>query len=98
MALQCDSSAGVPLHLCVQESRQCSNDVRDIWAVSSRKGPLNKHTMCRFRPSSTCLTLILLFMTTPTFANSVDPDQMASEESGSTLFVIQFVNLKENII
>ena len=30
----------------------------------------------------------------PTFANSVDPDQMASEEaiwSGSTLFVIQFV-------
>ena len=37
----------------------------------------------------------------PTFANSVDPDQMASEEaiwSGSTLFVIQFVNLNENII
>ena len=32
--------------------------------------------------------LILLNMTTPTFANSVD--QMAS--SGSTLFVIQFVN------
>ena len=31
-------------------------------------------------------------MTTPTFANSVDPDQMASSEaiwSGSTLFVIQ---------
>ena len=27
------------------------------------------------------LTLILLFMTTPTFANSVDPDQMASEEA-----------------
>ena len=47
------------------------------------------------------LTLILLFTTTPTFANSVDPDQMASEEaiwSGSTLFVIQFVNLNENII
>ena len=46
------------------------------------------------------LTLILLFMTTPTFANSVDPDQMASEEaiwSGSTLFVIQFVNLNKNI-
>ena len=35
--------------------------------------------------------LILLNTTTPTFANSVDPDQMASEEaiwSGSTLFVI----------
>ena len=32
------------------------------------------------------------------FGNSVDPDQMASEEanwSGSTLFVIQFVNLYE---
>ena len=40
-------------------------------------------------------------MTTLTFANSVDPDQMASEEaiwSGSTLFVIQFVNLNKNII
>ena len=47
------------------------------------------------------LTLILLFTTTPTFANSVDPDQMASEEAiwlGFTLFVIQFVNLNENII
>ena len=47
------------------------------------------------------LTLILLFTTTPTFANSVDPDQMASEEaiwSGPTLFVIQFMNLNENII
>ena len=32
----------------------------------------------------------------PTFANSVDPDQLVSEEanwSGSTLFVIQYVNL-----
>ena len=41
------------------------------------------------------LTLILLVTTTPTFANSVDPDQMASEEaiwSGSTLFVMWFVN------
>ena len=40
------------------------------------------------------LTLIPLFTTIPTFANSVDPDQMASEEaiwSGSTLFVMQFV-------
>ena len=27
------------------------------------------------------LTLILLFTTTPAFANSVDPDQMASEEA-----------------
>ena len=47
------------------------------------------------------LTFILLFTATPTFANSEDPDQMASEEaiwSGSTLFVIHFVNLNENII
>ena len=32
----------------------------------------------------------------PAFANSVDPDQLASEEanwSGSALFVIQYVNL-----
>ena len=32
----------------------------------------------------------------PAFANSVDPDQLASEEanlSGSTLFVIEYVNL-----
>ena len=43
------------------------------------------------------LTLILLFTTTSTFANSVDPDQVAPEEaiwSGSTLYVIQFTNLK----
>ena len=41
------------------------------------------------------LTLILLNTSLPTFANSVDPDQMASEEaiwSGSTLLVMQFVN------
>ena len=29
----------------------------------------------------TTLTLIMLFTTTPTFANSVDPDQMASVEA-----------------
>ena len=43
--------------------------------------------------------LIMLFMTIPTFSNSIDPDQMASAiSSGSTLFIIQFVNLNENII
>ena len=38
------------------------------------------------------LTCILLFTTTPTFENCVDPDQLASEEanwSGSALFVIK---------
>ena len=43
------------------------------------------------------LTLVLLNPDIcPAFANSVDPDQLASEEanwSGSTLFVIKYVNL-----
>ena len=41
------------------------------------------------------LTLLLLYMTCPVLANSVDPDQLASEEanwSGSALFVIKYVN------
>ena len=41
------------------------------------------------------LTLLLLNMTCPVLANSVDPDQLASEEanwSGSALFVIKYVN------
>ena len=41
------------------------------------------------------LTLLLLNTTCPVLANSVDPDQLASEEancSGSALFVIRYVN------
>ena len=41
------------------------------------------------------LTLLLLTMTCPVLANSVDPDQLASQEanwSGSALFVIKYVN------
>ena len=41
------------------------------------------------------LTLLLLSMTYPVLANSVDPDHMASEVanwSGSALFVIKYVN------
>ena len=41
------------------------------------------------------LTLLLLNMTCPVLANSVDPDQLASSEanwSGSSLFVIKYVN------
>ena len=41
------------------------------------------------------LTLLLLNMTCPVLANSVDPDQLASEEanwSGFALFVIKYVN------
>ena len=42
------------------------------------------------------LTLVLLARIYPTFANSVDPNQLASEEanwSGSALFAIKYVNL-----
>ena len=42
------------------------------------------------------LTLLLLNTTCPVSANSVDPDQLASEEANwsvSALFVIQYVNL-----
>ena len=41
------------------------------------------------------LTLLLLNMTCPVLANSVDPDQLASSEanwSGFALFVIKYVN------
>ena len=45
------------------------------------------------------LTLVLLNpVSYPAFANSVDPDQLASEEanwSGSALFAIKFVNLHQ---
>ena len=44
------------------------------------------HKMRRFRSSCIC----------PAFANSVDPDQLASEEanwSGSALFAIKYVTL-----
>ena len=49
-----------------------------------------------FHHSVEMLTLILLNQTCPTFANSVDPDQLDSEEanwSGSALFAIKYVNL-----
>ena len=44
---------------------------------------------------SIALTFLLLNTTCPVLANSVDPDQLASEEakwSGSALFVIKYVN------
>ena len=43
-------------------------------------------------------TLLLLNTTCPVLANSVDPDQLASEEanwSGSALFVIKYVNFNQ---
>ena len=47
---------------------------------------------------SSYLTLVLLNPDIPCFANSVDPDQLASEEanwSGSALFAIKYANLKQ---
>ena len=48
-----------------------------------------------YYPWCVTLTLVLLNPDIPAFANSVDPDQLASEAnwSGSALFVIQYVNL-----
>ena len=46
------------------------------------------------------LTLLLLSMTCPVLANSVDPDQLASEEanwSGSAQFVIKCVNFYQKL-
>ena len=47
-----------------------------------------------FLVESSILTLLLLNMTCPVLANSVDPDQLASEKanwSGSAQFVIKYV-------
>ena len=52
-------------------------------------------------PSSTSLTFLLLNKTCPVLANSVDPDQLASEEanwSRSALFVIKYVNFYQKAI
>ena len=46
------------------------------------------------------LTLLLLNTTCPVLANSVDPDQLASEEanwSRSALFVIKYVNFYQKL-
>ena len=46
------------------------------------------------------LTLLLLNTTCPVLTNSVDPDQLASEEanwSGSALFVIKYVNFYQKV-
>ena len=39
------------------------------------------------------LTLVLLNPDIPCFANSVDPDQLEANWSGSALFAIKYVNL-----
>ena len=54
------------------------------------------HGAIRKNKPMSCWTWII-----PAFANSVDPDQLASEEanwSGSTLFVIQYINLYQQSV
>ena len=51
--------------------------------------------IARGHPVCKILTLLLLTTTCAVLANSVDPDQLASEEAywtGSALFVIKYVN------
>ena len=46
-----------------------------------------------FANHSAVFTLLLLNTTCPVLANSVDPDQLASEEaSGSALFAVKYLN------
>ena len=54
----------------LNKSRQHDN----IYSVFEKQGSISEI-------GGPLLTLILLFMTTPTFANNVDPDQTASEEA-----------------
>ena len=43
------------------------------------------------------LTLLMLIMSCTVLANSADPDQLASEGSGSALFVIKYVNFCQKL-
>ena len=56
----------------------------------------NLYMECLIDLSIYLLTLVLLNLDIPCFTNSVDPDQLASEEanwSGSALFAIKYANL-----
>ena len=56
--------------------------------------------ICFIRIAS-ILTLLLLNTTCPVLANSVDPDQLASEEanwSGSALFVVKCVTFYQKLL
>ena len=75
-------------------------------AVWKTKAVFNSHGLVHFCYLTHCvymlsfvLTLLLLNTACPVLANSVDPDQLASEEanwSGSALFVIKYVNFYQN--
>ena len=64
---------------------------------------MKKFTRGVWKISLVCchLTFLLLNMICPVLANSVDPDQLASEEanwSGSALFAIQYMNLYQHSV
>ena len=75
-----------------------------IWEDDSRQMSNKTLKGCLWKPRThrrtklrdlVLLTLVLLNTTCHVLANSVDPDQLASEEvnwSGSALFVIKYVN------
>ena len=67
-----------------------------IWgALKKNSGKYEEHLKSNGN-NDRLLTLVLLNPDIPCLANSVNPDQLASEEanwSGSALFAIQFVNL-----
>ena len=68
---------------------------RDIFTYMLANS-LHKKDFVITRKYISLLTLLLLNTTCLVLANSVDPDQLASEEanwSETTLFVIQYVNL-----
>ena len=54
---------------------------RKICKFTSVKSAMKKSDSLKEVQKENELTLILLFTATPTFANSVDPDQMSSEEA-----------------
>ena len=66
-----------------------------VWSESQVSERWKKKAKLEYGRNFMQLTLLLLNTTCLVLANSVDPDQLASEEanwSGSALFVIKYVN------
>ena len=72
-----------------KEHKQRNDSSLSVVALMARLATFDPLDLISF------LTLLLLNMTCPVLANSVDPDQLASEEanwSGAALFVTKYVN------
>ena len=69
--------------------------IHDTFTTPNHPGKYScSHLLSLQLLSAVPLTLVLLTRTYPVFTNSVDPDQLASEEAnwyGSTLFAIKYV-------